>query len=197
MSKESDAKKKDEDIKDYSFDLDNDIEDLERRIDEKISDQKEKKQDELSIEHLKENMPEPGYMKTTLNAAVVKGVDEKGELREEKCVAFEVDLKDKDADFMEITYDDKGTPVLKPNGCKVIIYDPVFSMDLHEHAEGQISDCASTIFPQIADEMVQLALDEKRQRSPELRKPLFNYWWIILLLCMIPVIIITLMIVSG
>ena len=186
-------KKEETSDKDYEFNLDNDIE---KAIDKKLAEQKEKTE-ELTIEHLKENMPEPGYMKTTLNAAVVKGVDEKGELREEKCVAFEVDLKDKDADFMEITYDDKGNPVLKPDGRRFIIYDPVFSMDLHEHAEGQISDCASTIFPQIADEMVQLALDEKRQRSPELRKPLFNYWWIILLLCMIPVIVITLMFVKG
>lgn len=191
MSKES--KKKDEDAKDYSFNIDNDIE---KEIDRKLAEQ-EKKPEELSIEHLHDNMPEPGYMKTELNAGVVKGLDEKGELREEKCVVMEVDLKDKDADFMEIVYDDKGNPVLKPDGRKVIIFDPIFSMDLHEHAEGQISDCASTVFPQIADEMVQLALDEKRQRSPELRKPLFNYWWIILLLCMIPVIVITLMFVKG
>jgi len=187
------SKKKEDENKDYSFNVDDD---LHKEIDKKIAEQ-DNKPEELNIEHFKENMPEPGYMKTTLNAAVVKGTDESGEAHEEKCVAFEVDLKDKDADFMEITYDDTGNPVLKPNGRKVIIFDPVFSMDLHEHAEGQISDCASTVFPQIADEMVQLALDEKRQRSPELRKPLFNYWWIILLLCMIPVIVITLMFVKG
>lgn len=191
MSKEP---KKKEDSKDYSFGIDNDIH---REIDEKINQQVKNQQEPINIEDLKENLPEPGYMKTELNAAIVKGKNIAGENIEERCVSFEVLKDDKDADFMEIEYDADGKPKLKPDGRKVIIFDPVFTMDLREHAECQISDCASTVFPQIADEMVQLALDEKHQRGPEQRKPLFNYWWLILLMIMIPVIIVTLMIVRG
>jgi hypothetical protein len=186
-------KKNDEESKDYSFNID-DITDIEKKVDEKFKEEKEKKQEDISIEDLTENIPLPGYMKTDLKAAVVKGKDETGITHEEQCVTFEVNPDDKNADFAEIEYKD-GKTELKKDGRKLIIYDPIFSMDLKEHAEGQISDCASTVFPQIADEMVQLALDEKRQRGPELRKPLFNYWWLILLGIMIPVIIITVMLI--
>ena len=188
-------KKKEDIAKDYSFNLDNEIENIEKRIDEKFKE--EIKQEDINIDDLKDNLPESGYMKTTLNAAVVKGTDETGEQHEEKCVALEVQLDDKDADFMEIEYKDGKTPTIKTDGRKIIIFDPVFSMDLREHAEGQISDDASTIFPKILDQAVQLAKDEKRLRGPEIRKPLFNYWWLILLMIMIPVIIVTLMIVRG
>ena len=186
-------KKTEDTNKDYSFDT---YDDIDKLVDEKF--QEEKNQGDFDIDDLKENLPVPGYMKTDLNEAVVKGPpNETGTINEEKCVAFELELTDKDADFIEFIYDKDGKPQIKQDGRKVTIFDPVFSMDLREHADGQISDDASTIVPKIIDQSVQFALDEKNTRNPDQRKPLFNYWWLILLMIMIPVIIVTLMIVRG
>lgn len=184
-------KKIEEENNGYSFDTSNDID---KKVDEKFEEEKNKR--EFNIDDLKENIPDPGYMDTILNAAVVKGKDENGEQHEEKCVALEVQLKDKDADFMEIEYKDGKTPTIKNDGRKVVIYDPVFHMDLREHAEGQISDDASTIFPKILDQAVQFALDEKRIRNPDQRKPNFNYFWLVLLGIMIPAIIVTVILIT-
>jgi len=178
---------------DYSFDFE-DTEKIEEIIDKKLVE--DKKKHEIDIEYIKNNLPEKKSMETILKKAIVKGKDQNDVLQEKQCVVFETQLDDKNADFMEIIYND-GEPELKKDGRKVIIYDPVFSMDLREHAEGQISDCAATTFPMIADKMVQIALDEKKLRQPEERKAIFNYWWLILLMIMIPVIIVTLMIVRG
>jgi hypothetical protein len=191
-------KKADEKEPVYVFD------DEEKKPEESIDDQVERKLVELEqrrkstedvhILDIAKNPPEPGYMRVELKKAVVTTRDEDD--KEIKVHALGMPLIEKIDDHMPPK--DDPTIFVNINGDSVQLYDTIFDVDLKQMAEGQVSDCASTIFPMLMDEYVQLALDEKKARQPEKRKEEFKWWWVIvLIMIIIPIILITIQVLPG
>ena len=177
---------------DYSFKPDKEERSIEQQVEMKLIEQemRRREKDSIHILDIAKNPPEPDYMKTEL---------------------LKAELRTKDQDDKDITYTVAAMPLEKngvtpedntvftnKEGDKVKIFDPIFEINLRQMFEGQISDCASTIFPMLMDEYVQLALDEKKARQTEKRKEEFKWWWIlVLMMILIPIILITVTVLPG
>jgi hypothetical protein len=175
--------KKEEKKDDYDFKTDN--RSIEEKIDEKLQ-QEEKQREEggdLHILDIAKNPPEPGYMKVELKKAEVTLKD-----TDEKIQALGLPLAET---IFPAKPPEDPTVFININGDTVQLYDTIFETDLKQMADAQVSDCASTIFPMLIDEAIQLALDEKKARTLEKRKEEFKWWWIVvLMLIMIPILIV-------
>jgi len=133
-----------------------------------------KKLDAMDIRHLeesnpleqakkfdivKENPPEPGFMK--------------------------VDLVKTDEDPPQVFSISKNEEGIE----KRIKEDVFFTVDLYSAVQANIAKCPSNVVPMLIDQAQQLVMNEKKEFRPEKRGSEFNYWWIILGLMMIPGII--------
>lgn len=188
---------------DYSFldSLPNGDKSVESRIEEKLIEEEEKRKQEETIHILDiaKNPPKPDYMKAELRGAELKTKDEDGDDVTIPVVVLPLDRKGTTQDASELPGIPTDTTVfVNANGDTVQVYDPIFDINLKQQFDAQVSDCASTIFPMLMDEYVQLALDEKKAWTPEKRKEEFKWWWVlILLLVIIPMLLITLTVLPG
>jgi len=173
---------------------------LEKTIDEQVEEklieleQKRKQNSDVHILDIAKDPPEPGYMKVELKKAEIttKNEDDK----EIRIPVVVLPLEEKQVD--RIPPKDDLSIFINADGDRLQVYDTIFDIDLKQMAEGQISDCASTIFPMLMDEYVQLALDEKKARTPEKRKDEFKWWWVLVLaMIIIPIILITMTVLPG
>jgi hypothetical protein len=190
-------KKMDKKPDDTDYNFKGEDKSLEEQIDEKLKDEEKRhlEAEDIHILDIAKNPPEQGYMRSTLNKAELYT---KGET--EKAVKITVIAMPLEEIIM-------GSPPIIPkdpnifinaNGEQIRIFDPIFDIDLKQMADGQVSDCASTIFPMLLDQYVNLAVDEKKARAPEKRKEEFKWWWIlVLILILVPIILITMTILPG
>jgi len=189
------AKKDKEDEKkepDYSFKTDKAEKSIDQQVEDKLIEveAKRREKDNIHILDIAKNPPEQDYMKTELLKAELKTKDQ-----DEKEITMTVVAMPLEKNG--ITPEDN-TVFTNKDGDKVKIFDPIFEINLRQMFEGQISDCASTIFPMLMDEYVQLALDEKKARQTEKRKEEFKWWWIlVLMMILIPIILITVTVLPG
>jgi len=191
-------KEKDEEkAPEYDFKKDKKEQTIEQQIEDKLieEERKRKKTDDVHILDIAKNPPVPGYMKVELKKAALTTKNE-----DDKEVTMQVlalPLEKTEGGVMKPPEDDP-TVFVNADGDSVQVYDTIFDIDLKQMAEGQISDCASTIFPMLMDEYVQLALDEKKARQPEKRKEEFKWWWVlVLIMIIIPIILITVQVLPG
>lgn len=80
---------------------------------------------------------------------------------------------------------------------KIILHDPIMSVDLNTSVKADIAACPSNVVPMIIDERLQLAADEKKEYKPEKRKPEFNWGWILILFLLVPAIAIVILFFFG
>jgi len=160
------------------------------QVDEKMQEiEKQETSEDLHILDIAENPPEPGYMKTELKKAVVQTKDEDDEDITIDSLGLPLNEKAEDKKPPK----DNPSIFVNCNGDLMQAYDPILDIDLAMMAEAQVSDCASTIVPMLIDETVELALEEKKARTPEKRKEQGSWLWIVILLMLIliPVLLIT------
>lgn len=163
-------------------------------VDERLIklEEQRKTAEDIHILDIKKNPPEPGYMRVELKKAVVSTKDEDDRPLSVIRTALPLDEK------MQEPPKQDPTVFVNANGDTLQTYDTIFDVDLKQMYDGQVSDCSSTIFPMLMDEAVQLALDEKKIRSPEKRKEEFKWWWVlVLLMILIPIILITIQVLPG
>jgi hypothetical protein len=95
---------------------------------------------------VRQNPPEPGFMKVTLE----KKTDEKG------------------LPYVEsVSTNDKGIE-------KRIREDPFFTIDLYSAVQANIAKCPSNVGPMLLDQQAQLIMNEKKEFKPEKRKNDFS-----------------------
>lgn len=112
----------------------------------------------IKFDAVKHNPPKPGYMKVD----VFEGRDE-----------------DEDRIAISRSKNEAGEYVY-------IEHDPIFTIDLNTAIAADVAACPSHVMPQLIDEYVQLAMEEKKEYKPEKRKDEFNWWWIVFFLLMTP-----------
>ena len=119
----------------------------------------------IKFDAVKHNPPKPGYMKVD----VFEGEDENGER-----VAISRS-KNEEGEYVYIEH------------------DPIATVDLNTTIRSDVAACPSHVMPQLIDEHVQIALDEKKEHKPEKRKDEFNWWWIVFFLLMTPGILLVIL----
>lgn len=159
----------------YSFNKDkkDTTEDI-KKIEETVDGLREeyRKKDSYDMDEVASNLPQPGYMRAELKKGELLTKDEDGYIIKQPCTVMPFD----EGEFS----DGKGN--------KVMVFDTIFDIDLNELFQGQLSECASTVMPNLIQEAESIAIYEKEVREPKQRKEEFKYWWIILLL-MIPILL--------
>jgi hypothetical protein len=151
---------------------------IEQLIDEKLVEEEQKRtdKDDIHILDIAKDPPVEGYMKTELDKAKIKTLSEDNQLIELDCAALRLGHTNNKPPEDDISI------FINAVGDVVQVYDAIMDIDLKQMADAQVSDCASTIFPTIYDEGVQIAVDEKKAWTPEKRKDEFQYWWIVVLI---------------
>lgn len=163
---------------------------IEEKIEDKMVDLERQSamSDDVHILDVEKNPPEPGYMDGKLIEAELTAKNDDGKEVKVKVLAQPLGPNPPKDNTIFVNID----------GDKLQLYETIIDIDLKQMAEAQISDCASTIFPMLIDESVQLALDEKKIRQPEKRKEEFRWWWVlVLIMIIIPIILITLQVLPG
>lgn len=113
---------------------------------------------------IKENPPEPGFMK--------------------------VDIVQTDTDppeLFSISKDETGKE-------KRIKEDIIYTVDLYSAIQANIAKCPSNVVPMLIDQAQQLVMNEKKEYKPEKRTNEFNWWWVIIALMMLPGIILLILV---
>lgn len=190
-------KKEDKESKEQSYDFkeEQQEETIEQQVEKKLieEEQRRKKTDDVHILDIAKDLPMPEYMRVELKKAelTTKNDDDK----DIKVPVFALPLLKPEKS--EPPKDDLNI-FMNADGDIVQLYETIFDIDLKQMAEGQISDCASTIFPMLIDEATQLAVDEKKARTPEPRKEPYKWTWVLIAFVLIIMItLITLQILPG
>jgi len=111
------------------------------------------------FDRVKNNPPEPGYMKVEL-----------------------VKTDEDPPNIFSVSKQQDGTT-------KRIKEDPFYTIDLYGAVMANIAKCPSNVVPMLIDQAQQLVMNEKKEFKPEKRTSEFNWWWIVLALMMLPGVI--------
>jgi len=106
---------------------------------------------------------------------------------------MKVDLYEKNGELSSVSHGFDGTSPVK-----VLDEDRFFSVDLNTCIMADVAACPSNIISMLIDQWVNVAINEKKTFKPEKRKDEFNWWWLVLGLCMVPgIVVMVLMFLSG
>jgi len=165
------------------FELDDkkirDIADIDKEIDSLLA------KKTIDPEFIKKHPPVKDYMNVELKSAEIETKTDENTIIKEKAMVLPMDdnVRLPEGTFKLIDPKDKNKEY------KVTIWDTVFRTDLRTLIKSQLYECPSTVFPLIAERLVQTALNEKDAKYPEKRKDVKDWTWLIIIV-MLPILII-------
>ncbi len=150
------------------------IKDIEKKVDEKFESKKTsdkiidiKKLDEdnpmeraIKFDYVKRNPPKPGFMEVEVHEA-----------------------KDDEGNRFVVSESEQEETKIR------MVHDPFRVVDLNTSIMADVTRCPSHVMPQLIDEYVEINMTEKKEFKPEKPKEEFRYWWLLILILMLPGVI--------